>query len=158
MPYVLYYILYYILYIVFIMYCIIYYITYCIMYYIISYSNNLILWDHRRMCGPSLTETSLCGAWLYLKFLIYSRILFWFIPRCVIFTNEVLQTQQKDIIYSFGLWFIIGQYHLLSFDFQFVFHKGSTLQGVKKWLVLLWNIWRKKWQIVTVSSQQYISY
>ena len=29
------------------------------MYYII------ILWDHRPICGPSLTETSLCGAWLY---------------------------------------------------------------------------------------------
>jgi len=23
-----------------------------------------ILWDHRRICGPSLTETSLCGAYL----------------------------------------------------------------------------------------------
>jgi len=25
----------------------------------------MILWDHCRMCGPSLTETSLCGAYLY---------------------------------------------------------------------------------------------
>jgi hypothetical protein len=27
----------------------------------------MILWDHRRtrICGPSLTETSLCGAYLY---------------------------------------------------------------------------------------------
>lgn len=25
----------------------------------------LILWGHRRLCSPSLTETSLCGAWLY---------------------------------------------------------------------------------------------
>ena len=25
----------------------------------------VILWDHRLVCGPSLTETSLCGAWLY---------------------------------------------------------------------------------------------
>jgi hypothetical protein len=33
-----------------------YYIT--ILHYIIS-------WDHRRICGPSLTETSLCGAWLH---------------------------------------------------------------------------------------------
>ena len=24
-----------------------------------------IIWDHRRVCGPSLTETSLCGTWLY---------------------------------------------------------------------------------------------
>jgi len=23
---------------------------------------NIILWDHRRICGPSLAETSLCGA------------------------------------------------------------------------------------------------
>lgn len=22
----------------------------------------IILWDHRHVCGPSLTETSLCGA------------------------------------------------------------------------------------------------
>jgi hypothetical protein len=27
---------------------------------------NILLWDHRCICGPSLTETSLCGAWLYL--------------------------------------------------------------------------------------------
>jgi len=25
----------------------------------------IILRDHRRICGPSLTETSLCGAYLY---------------------------------------------------------------------------------------------
>jgi len=25
----------------------------------------IILWDHRRICGPSLTETSLCGAHQY---------------------------------------------------------------------------------------------
>jgi len=25
---------------------------------------NIILWDHRRMWGPLLTETSLCGAYL----------------------------------------------------------------------------------------------
>jgi len=24
----------------------------------------IILWDHRRICGPSLTETSLCVAYL----------------------------------------------------------------------------------------------
>jgi len=33
---------------------------------IILYYNIIIFWDHRRMCGPSLTETSLCGAYLYL--------------------------------------------------------------------------------------------
>jgi hypothetical protein len=26
---------------------------------------SIILWDHRRICSPSLTETSLCGAYLY---------------------------------------------------------------------------------------------
>ena len=35
------------------------------MYYII-----IILWDHRRICDPSLTETSLCCAWLYIMELI----------------------------------------------------------------------------------------
>jgi len=28
-------------------------------------NNIIILWDHRRICGTSLTETSLCGAYLY---------------------------------------------------------------------------------------------
>jgi len=27
--------------------------------------HHITLWDHRRICGPSLTETSLCGAYLY---------------------------------------------------------------------------------------------
>jgi len=31
----------------------------------ILYYNIKIVWDHRRICGPSLTETSLCGAYLY---------------------------------------------------------------------------------------------
>jgi len=26
-----------------------------------------MLWDNRSICGPSLTETSLCGAYLYLN-------------------------------------------------------------------------------------------
>jgi len=33
---------------------------------IIRYYNIIILWDHCRICGPSLTATSLCGAYLYL--------------------------------------------------------------------------------------------
>ena len=32
---------------------------------VILYYNIIILWDHRRICGPSLTETSFCGAYLY---------------------------------------------------------------------------------------------
>jgi len=32
---------------------------------IILYYNIKVLWDHRRICGQSLTETSLCGAYLY---------------------------------------------------------------------------------------------
>ena len=32
--------------------------------YIILYYNIIILWAHRRICGPSLTETSACCAWL----------------------------------------------------------------------------------------------
>jgi hypothetical protein len=30
------------------------------------YYNSIILWNHRRISGPSLTETSLLGAYLYL--------------------------------------------------------------------------------------------
>jgi len=47
-------------------YIILYYIIlyYIILYYIIHYINIyyyniLILWDHRHICGPSLTETSM---------------------------------------------------------------------------------------------------
>jgi len=32
---------------------------------IILHYNIIILWDHRRLCRPSLTETSLCGAYVY---------------------------------------------------------------------------------------------
>ena len=34
-----------------------------VLYYIILYY-IIILWVYRRICGPSLTETSLCGAYL----------------------------------------------------------------------------------------------
>jgi len=33
----------------------------------ILYYNIIILWDHRRMCASSLTETSLCGAYLHIQ-------------------------------------------------------------------------------------------
>jgi len=48
-----------------ILYIILYYIIlyYIILYYIILY--YIIFWDHRRICGPSLTETSLCSAYPY---------------------------------------------------------------------------------------------
>ena len=32
----------------------------------IVYYKIIILWDHRRICVPSLTETSLCGAYIYI--------------------------------------------------------------------------------------------
>jgi hypothetical protein len=41
---------------------------YCYIIYII------ILWGHCRICGPSLTEMSLCGAYLYLIYLV-SRLI-----------------------------------------------------------------------------------
>jgi len=39
--------------------------TMVLQYNSILYYNIIILWDHRRICGPSLAETSLCGAYLY---------------------------------------------------------------------------------------------
>ena len=30
----------------------------------VIYYNIIILWDHGRICDPSLTETSLCGAYM----------------------------------------------------------------------------------------------
>ena len=38
----------------------------------VLYYNIIVLWDHRRIRGPSLTETSLCGAYLYL----YTQLIF----------------------------------------------------------------------------------
>jgi len=35
-----------------------------------------MLWDHRRICGPSLTETSLCGARLYFSGAYLSNVFF----------------------------------------------------------------------------------
>ena len=62
MVFILYYIIlpYIILYYIILYYIILYYIIlyYIILYYIILY--YIILWDHRRICGPLLTETSLC--------------------------------------------------------------------------------------------------
>ena len=66
---ILYYIiLYYIILYYIISYCIIlYHISYhIILYYIILYYILMGLPSYTRICGPSLTETSLCGAHLYL--------------------------------------------------------------------------------------------
>ena len=43
---------------------------YIIIYYII------ILWEHRRICGPSLTETSLCGAYLHILYSVFYQCAF----------------------------------------------------------------------------------
>jgi hypothetical protein len=40
--------------------------------HIINLYYIIILWDHRRICGLSLTETSLCGAYLYIYIYIYA--------------------------------------------------------------------------------------
>ena len=40
-------------------------LCYVMLCYVMLCYNIIILWDHRRICGPSLTETSLCFAWLY---------------------------------------------------------------------------------------------
>jgi hypothetical protein len=42
--------------------------------------NMIILWDHRRVCGPSLTERSLDGTYLYM--FIYVT-LFKFVCLCM---------------------------------------------------------------------------
>jgi len=41
---------------------------------IILYYNIIILWDHRRICGPSLTETSLCGPYLLLYYKFFCLV------------------------------------------------------------------------------------
>ena len=37
---------------------------------IILYYNTKILWEHRRICGPLLTKTTLCSTWLYVLLII----------------------------------------------------------------------------------------
>jgi len=50
---------------------------------LLLYYNIIILWDHRRICGPSLTETSLCGAYLYYTFTCTTNaIWFAFLELC----------------------------------------------------------------------------
>ena len=39
-----------------------------VLYFII-----IIFWNHRHICGPSLTETSLCGAYLYLCLAVFAE-------------------------------------------------------------------------------------
>jgi hypothetical protein len=48
--------------------------TTCTLYY----NNIIILWDHRRICGPS-TETSSCGTWL----MCYASVCVCVVRRCV---------------------------------------------------------------------------
>ena len=68
---ILYYIiLYYIILCCVVLFCVI--LCYIILYYIILY--YIILLDHRRICDPSLTETSLCGAYLYMT-VVFNAIL-----------------------------------------------------------------------------------
>ena len=33
-----------------------------------------MLWDHRRIFGPSLTEMSLCGTYLYCETTVYAAL------------------------------------------------------------------------------------
>jgi len=64
---------------------------------IIIYNNIIILWDHRRICGPSLTET-LCGAYPHL-----SKPQPWFLcaasrarkHKCVVVKNQGLTPQLR---------------------------------------------------------------
>ena len=46
---------------------------------IILYYSSIIWWDKRRICGPFLTETSLCGAYLYITPSYKSRAGWWWI-------------------------------------------------------------------------------
>jgi len=40
---------------------------------ILLYYYIIILWDHRRICRPSVTEMSLCGAYLYIILSAHGR-------------------------------------------------------------------------------------
>ena len=64
---------------------------------IILYYNIKILWDHRRKCGPSLTETSLCGTWLYFK----SRNTHQIIPRNSTDVKKEVESYQRILQINF---------------------------------------------------------
>ena len=63
----------------------------------------IILWDHCRICGPSLTETSLCGA--YLSVCIYVRIFIHFFMSAIsqVFPKLVI-TASSFVAATIPLW------------------------------------------------------
>jgi hypothetical protein len=70
----------------YVLYCIVLY--YIILYYIILY-NIIILWNHRSICGPSLTEMSLCGV----RLLLYKQEVNWIVvvtKQCVVYVVSPL--------------------------------------------------------------------
>ena len=75
------------------------------------YYNIIILWDHRRICGPSLTETSICGAYLYCyqspvpvyHFFRYYLIKVWFSVK--------KNVTERKICFDFHYNFCLKLYH-----------------------------------------------
>ena len=76
----------------------------------IIYYNIIILWDQRHIRGPSLTETSLCGAWLHFK----SRSTYQIIRRNPIVVKKQIWSYQRllQIVFLyvgfFCFWMCVG--------------------------------------------------
>jgi len=70
------------------------------------FPNNLriiILWDHRRICGPSLSETSLCAAYLYPIQCLFLRQKYHM--KCLGFKNV---PQQRNMLKPVRYFFLIS--------------------------------------------------
>ena len=66
--------------------------------------NIVILWDHRHLCGPSLTETSLCGPdWINVRDVHTKTLSMWSNFRCLrdcisyLYMKEVYRRHVKVI-------------------------------------------------------------
>ena len=76
---------------------------------IILYHNTIILWDRRRICGPSLTETSLCGAYLCMYMYVYKKVESKGLPQQAEVALGVPGRLRPRIFSTFGTTRVVGR-------------------------------------------------
>jgi len=118
-----------------------YILYYIILYYIILYYIITILWDHCHICGPSLTETSLCGAYLYYVWLASGGTQPSALYKCGRSTNPTPLLYRTEAISSRATQItslhIATILHSASFTILRPCIGATTLRRMEKWL---WNI------------------
>ena len=83
---------------------------------IILHYNSIILWESRRICGPSLIEMSLCGAYLWIhRVLRPSSVL------CIAVERHFKQHKTSKLahVYFGGAWFTFRSWHNLALCVHF---------------------------------------